>query len=75
VGNLEEGLRWLDQAGADMKTASRALYKFHTDFKKPFLERIKVLLDLNDDIGLSLQPIGYTPEEFRKMREERNRFI
>ncbi len=45
------------------------------DFKEPFLDRIKVLLDLNDDIGLPLEPIGYTSEEFRKMQEGGNLFI
>ena len=45
------------------------------DFKEPFLDRIKVLLDLNDDIGLPLEPIGYTPEEFQMMKEKENRFI
>lgn len=45
------------------------------DFKEPFLERIKLLLDLNDEIGLPLEPISYTPEEFRRMQEEGNRFI
>lgn len=45
------------------------------DFKEAFLDRIKTLLDLNDGIGLPLKPIGYTPEEFQKMREEGNRFI
>jgi predicted nucleotidyltransferase len=45
------------------------------DFKEPFLERIKILLDLNDGINLPLEPIGYTPEEFQKMRDEGNSFI
>lgn len=44
------------------------------DFKEQFRERIKLLLDLNDGIGLPLEPIGYTPEEFQRMREEGNRF-
>lgn len=45
------------------------------DFKEPFLDRIKILLDLNDGIGLPLEPIGYTPEEFQRMKKEENRFI
>ena len=45
------------------------------DFKEPFLDRIKILLDLNDSIGLPLEPIGYTPEEFQRMKKEENRFI
>ena len=39
------------------------------------MDRIKLLLDLNEGIGLPLEPIGYTLEEFRRMREEGNRFI
>jgi len=44
-------------------------------FEEPFLERIKLLLELNDGIGLPLEPIGYTPEELKRMREGGNRFI
>ena len=43
------------------------------NFKEGFLDRIKTLLDLN--VGLPLEPIGYTPEEFKKMREQGNPFI
>jgi len=39
------------------------------DFEEPFLDRIKLLLDLNDNIGLPIEPIGYTPEEFQKMQK------
>jgi len=45
------------------------------DFAVPFLDRIRLLLDLNDGIGLPLEPVGYTPEEFRHMRETGNRFV
>jgi len=45
------------------------------DFKEPFFDRIKILLDLNDGIDLPLEPIGYTLEEFQKMRDEGNSFI
>jgi predicted nucleotidyltransferase len=45
------------------------------DFKEGFLDRIKLLLDLNDELKLPLEPVGYTPEEFQKMQEEGNRFI
>lgn len=45
------------------------------DFKEPFSDRIKVLLDLNDGIGLPLEPIGYTFEEFQRMRKGGNRFL
>jgi hypothetical protein len=36
-----------------------------TDFKRELLDRIKVLLALN--VGLPLESVGYTPEEFGKM--------
>ena len=45
------------------------------NFKEPFLDRIKTLLDLNDRIGLPLEPVGYTPAEFKKMQMGKNRFI
>lgn len=45
------------------------------DFKESFLDRIKLLLDFNDGIGLPLEPIGYTPEEFQEMQEKGNIFI
>ncbi len=44
------------------------------DWKEDFLDRIKVLLDLNEN-GLPLEPIGYTNEEFSAMRTEGNTFI
>lgn len=43
------------------------------DFKEKFLDRIKILLDLNT--GLPLEPIGYTPDEFNEMRINGNSFI
>jgi len=43
------------------------------DFKERFLDRIKTLLKLNE--GLPLEPIGYTPEEFKRMEDEKNPFI
>lgn len=38
------------------------------DFKEVFLDKIEILLDLNDDIGLPLEPIGYIPEEFQRIQ-------
>lgn len=46
-----------------------------TDFKEAFFDRIKTLLDLNDDPKLPLEPVGYTPEEFKRMSDEANPFI
>lgn len=43
------------------------------NFKEGFLGGIKTLLDLN--VGLPLEPIGYTPGEFKKMKKYINPFI
>jgi len=56
-------------AGSDIDIAVVA------NFKEAFLDRIKLLLDLNDEFKLPLEPVGYTPEEFQRMRKERNPFI
>jgi len=45
------------------------------DFRDPFLDRIRLLLDLNDKIRLPLEPVGYTIDEFSKMFLEENGFI
>ncbi len=60
-------------AKADISEASDVDIMVVADFEQDFLERIKVLLDLN--VGLPLEPIGYTPEEFNKMRGEGSPFI
>lgn len=43
-------------------------------WQEDFLDRIKVLLDMNQ-FGLPLELIGYTEEELEKMSAEGNRFI
>ncbi|GBC84565.1 hypothetical protein HRbin11_00996 [bacterium HR11] len=45
------------------------------DFREPFLDRIRRLLDLNEGLSLPLEPVGYTPEEFRTMWRVGNRFV
>lgn len=45
------------------------------DFRQSFFDRIGLLMDLNDETGLPLEPVGYTPEEVRTMKERGNRFI
>lgn len=45
------------------------------DFQESFLDRIKLLLDLNAAVKLPLEPVGYTPKEFQGMNETGNRFI
>lgn len=44
------------------------------DFKEDFLDRIRVLMDLNM-FKIPVEPIGYTPTEFEEMRRKRNPFI
>jgi hypothetical protein len=44
------------------------------DFEEKFLDRIKLLMDLNE-FYLPLEPIGYTKDEFERMREKGNSFI
>ena len=44
------------------------------DFAASFLDRIKLLLDLNR-FGLPVEPVGYTPQEFDHMRQAGNAFI
>ena len=44
------------------------------DFDKPFLDRIKQLLELNEEVRLPLEPVGYTLEEFLEMLKKGNRF-
>lgn len=44
------------------------------DWQQDFLDRIKVLLDMNE-FGLPLEPVGYTEPEFERMANEGNRFI
>ncbi|MBC7128617.1 MAG: nucleotidyltransferase domain-containing protein [Thermoplasmatales archaeon] len=44
------------------------------EWKENFLDRIKILMDLND-YSLPVEAIGYTKEEFEKMKEEKNPFI
>ena len=43
-------------------------------FQVSFLDRIKLLLDLNH-LGLPIEPIGYTREEFQRMRQRETPFI
>jgi predicted nucleotidyltransferase len=62
-------------ARSDINEGSDVDIVVKANFKEPFLDRIKTLLDLNDGIGLPLEPVGYTPDEFRKMKMEENSFI
>ncbi len=44
------------------------------DFEEAFLDRIKRLLELNEEVKLPLKPVGYTLEEFLEMISKGNRF-
>lgn len=44
------------------------------DWNKSFLDRIKLLMEINS-FGLPIEPIGYTEEEFSRLKEEGNPFI
>jgi len=44
------------------------------DFKEPFLDRIRTLIDLNT-FKIPIEPVGYTPEEFNEMKKRKNPFI
>jgi len=43
-------------------------------FKEPFLDRIRILMDLNT-FKIPIEPVGYTPEEFNEMKNRKNPFI
>lgn len=44
------------------------------DWQQDFLDRINVLLDMNE-FGLPLEPVGYTEDEFETMSNQGNRFV
>jgi len=44
------------------------------DFQEEFLDRIKKLMDINK-LGIPVEPVGYTVEEFREMKRRKNAFI
>jgi len=44
------------------------------DFKEPFLDRIRTLMDINT-FKIPIEPVGYTPEEFNEMKNRKNPFI
>jgi len=44
------------------------------DFKEPFLDRIRTLMDLNT-FKIPIEPVGYTLEEFNEMKNRKKPFI
>jgi len=44
------------------------------DFKEPFLDRIRTLMDINT-FKIPIEPVGYTLEEFTQMKDRKNPFI
>ena len=61
-------------ASGDINEASDIDSMVIADFQQSFLDRIKLLLDLNR-FGLPIEPIGYTAEELEKMKQAGNPFI
>jgi len=61
-------------ASGDINEASDIDIVVIADFQVSFLDRIKLLLDLNR-FGLPIEPVGYTVAEFRKMKQAGNPFI
>lgn len=55
-------------ARGDMNGGSDVDILVIADFKEAFLERIKFLLQLNENLQLLLEPVGYTPAESQKCR-------
>ena len=45
-----------------------------TDFKESFLDRIKTLMDLNEE-NIPIEPLGYTPEEIDEMKKAAHPFL
>jgi hypothetical protein len=44
------------------------------DFREGFLDRIRRLMDMNK-LGIPVEPVGYTLEEFREMKRKKNPFV
>ena len=44
------------------------------DFKGSFLDRIKTLMDLNEE-NIPIEPLGYTPEEVEEMKKKAHPFL
>lgn len=61
-------------ATGDISEASDIDIIVVADFQVSFLDRIKLLLDLNY-FGLPIEPIGYTAKEFDQMKQAGNPFI
>ena len=61
-------------ARGDINEASDVDLIVVSNWKETFLDRIKVLLDLNA-FGIPLEPLGYTEDEFQKLLENKNRFL
>ena len=61
-------------ASGDINEASDIDIVVIADFQVSFLDRIKLLLDLNRS-DLPIEPIGYRAEEFERMKQAGNPFI
>lgn len=61
-------------ARGDFHEASDVDVVVVADFIEGFLDRIKMLMEMNR-FGIPLEPVGYTPQEFEEMKERGNPFI
>ena len=61
-------------ASGDINEGSDIDIMVIADFQATFLDRIKLLLDLNR-FRLPIEPVGYTGKEFERMKQAGNRFI
>lgn len=61
-------------ASGDINEGSDIDIMVIADFQVSFLDRIKLLLDLNH-FRLPIEPVGYTAEELEKMKQTGNPFI
>lgn len=61
-------------ASGDINEASDIDIVVIADFQMSFLDRIKLLLDLNRS-DLPIEPVGYTRQEFERMKQVGNPFI
>ncbi len=61
-------------ASGDINEGSDVDILVVADFKEEFLDRIGLLMDLNR-FRIPIEPVGYTPKEFEKMKRKGNLFV
>jgi predicted nucleotidyltransferase len=63
------------RARGDVHEGSDADFLVVADFQQRFFDRISRLLNLNQNAKIEINVFPYTPEEFARMRAQRNPFI